>query len=183
MTTTYLDDFMEKMATVPNDANRFLRLIRNLDKKLDELQVSLVPQQNKFLSTLKDLKEKKITEVSPAVKAEYDQICKKQKEIYGLSKEKKEIAEQLHTEISKYHEQLGNELKNKQKDKPKEEEQRRRKVKAEANKLNSSNRKEEYFYDPKDCQYCYCGKAGYGGMVECDNPYCEREWFHMTCID
>jgi hypothetical protein len=31
---SYLDDFMDKMITVPNDINRFLRLIRRLDKKL-----------------------------------------------------------------------------------------------------------------------------------------------------
>lgn len=58
---TYLDDFMEKMVTVPNDANRFLRLIRNLDRRVDELNQSLIPQQARFLVQVKDLKEKKIT--------------------------------------------------------------------------------------------------------------------------
>ena len=31
--TTYLDEFMDKMYLVPNDINRYLRLIRNLDKR------------------------------------------------------------------------------------------------------------------------------------------------------
>jgi hypothetical protein len=31
--TTYLDEFMDRMYLVPNDVNRCLRLIRNLDKK------------------------------------------------------------------------------------------------------------------------------------------------------
>ena len=34
MSNTYLDDFMDKMITVPNDINRFLRLIRKLDKRV-----------------------------------------------------------------------------------------------------------------------------------------------------
>jgi hypothetical protein len=58
--TTYLDDFMDKMVTVPNDINRFLRLIRNLDKRVDSIQALLIPQQNKFLAQVKELKEKKI---------------------------------------------------------------------------------------------------------------------------
>lgn len=62
MTTpnTYLDDFMDKMITVPNDVNRFLRLIRKLDKKVEELQTALTPQQNKFLAQVKELRDKKV---------------------------------------------------------------------------------------------------------------------------
>ena len=61
MTTpnSYLDDFMDKMVTVPNDVNRFLRLIRKLDKKVEELQASLHLQQNKFLQQTKEFKDKK----------------------------------------------------------------------------------------------------------------------------
>jgi hypothetical protein len=51
--TTYLDDFMDKMVTVPNDINRFLRLIRHLDKRVDTIQATLIPQQNKFLAQVK----------------------------------------------------------------------------------------------------------------------------------
>lgn len=67
--STYLDDFMEKMSTIPNDVNRHLRLIRNLDRRVDELQAQLVPQQNKFIAAVKELKEKKISELTPALKA------------------------------------------------------------------------------------------------------------------
>lgn len=54
--TTYLDDFMDKMVTVPNDVNRFLRLIRTLDKRMDQVQASLLPQQAKFLAQVKELR-------------------------------------------------------------------------------------------------------------------------------
>ena len=53
MANTYLDDFMDKMITVPNDINRFLRLIRKLDKRAEDVQASLIPLQNKFLASLK----------------------------------------------------------------------------------------------------------------------------------
>ena len=97
MTTpnSYLDDFMDKMITVPNDVNRFLRLIRKLDKKAEEIQATLIPQQAKFIAQVKELKEKKITELPPPLKSEYDAISKKQKDLWGYSKEKKDIAEQL----------------------------------------------------------------------------------------
>ncbi len=51
--SSYLDDFMDKLITVPNDINRFLRLIRKLDKRAEEIQAVLLPMQNKFLASVK----------------------------------------------------------------------------------------------------------------------------------
>lgn len=86
MTTpnTYLDDFMDKMITVPNNTNRLLRLIRKLDKKAEDIQTTLIPQQTRFLSQFKELKDKQVTEL-PVLKM--DIIALKQKDIYGYSKE------------------------------------------------------------------------------------------------
>lgn len=67
MTTpnTYLDDFMDKMITVPNDTNRLLRLIRKLDKNSEEIQIELLPLQTRFLNQVKELKDKKVNELTP----------------------------------------------------------------------------------------------------------------------
>ena len=67
MTTpnTYLDDFMDKMITVPNDTNRLLRLIRKLDKNSEEIQTELLPLQTRFLNQVKELKDKKVSELTP----------------------------------------------------------------------------------------------------------------------
>ena len=54
--TTYLDEFMDKMYLIPNDVNRYLRLIRNLDKRAESFQISLNQTQAKFLSQFKDYK-------------------------------------------------------------------------------------------------------------------------------
>jgi hypothetical protein len=51
--TTYLDEFMDKMYLVPNDVNRYLRLIRNLDKRAENVQLSLNQIQSKFLTQVK----------------------------------------------------------------------------------------------------------------------------------
>ena len=66
---SYLDDFMDKMVTVPNDINRFLRLIRKLDKRVEEIQGSLFSQQARFVQQVKELKDRKMTELTPTLKA------------------------------------------------------------------------------------------------------------------
>ena len=76
---SYLDDFMDKMVTVPNDVNRFLRLIRKLDKRTEDIQASLLPLQARFLQQTKELKDRKITELTPAMKVELENITKKQR--------------------------------------------------------------------------------------------------------
>ncbi|RKF62551.1 putative phd-finger domain-containing protein [Erysiphe neolycopersici] len=33
-----------------------------------------------------------------------------------------------------------------------------------------------------DRKYCTCRSVSYGDMVGCDNPNCEFEWFHWSCV-
>ncbi|KAJ7849110.1 hypothetical protein B0H14DRAFT_2766153 [Mycena olivaceomarginata] len=35
--------------------------------------------------------------------------------------------------------------------------------------------------DPNESRYCYCDQVSFGEMIACDDPRCEREWFHLTC--
>lgn len=35
--------------------------------------------------------------------------------------------------------------------------------------------------DPNEPKYCYCGRGSYGTMIACENPKCEKEWFHLEC--
>ena len=39
---------------------------------------------------------------------------------------------------------------------------------------NVQRKKEDFLYDPKEDQFCYCGGTSYGDMVFCENLYCER---------
>lgn len=81
MSNTYLDDFMDKMITVPNDVNRYLRLIRKLDKRVEEVQATLLPLQSKFLAQVKELREKKMGELPLQMRAELELIQRKQQEL------------------------------------------------------------------------------------------------------
>lgn len=57
-------------------------------------------------------------------------------------------------------------------------------MKMDANKMAQPNKKEDFYYDfSKDPQYCYCGRHSFGQMVACENPFCEREWFHIVCLE
>lgn len=71
MSNTYLDDFMDKMITVPNDINRYLRLIRKLDKRVEDLQGSLNTLQAKFLTQVKELRDRKGAELPVQLKLDY----------------------------------------------------------------------------------------------------------------
>ncbi|EPQ56664.1 hypothetical protein GLOTRDRAFT_138331 [Gloeophyllum trabeum ATCC 11539] len=37
--------------------------------------------------------------------------------------------------------------------------------------------------NPDEPRYCFCNQVSYGEMIACDNPNCEREWFHYGCVD
>lgn len=36
--------------------------------------------------------------------------------------------------------------------------------------------------DPDEPVYCFCSQVSFGDMIACDNPNCEREWFHYPCV-
>jgi len=40
---------------------------------------------------------------------------------------------------------------------------------------------QELSIDPNEPRYCYCNQVSYGEMIACDNPDCNREWFHLGC--
>ncbi|KRW99767.1 Zinc finger, FYVE/PHD-type [Pseudocohnilembus persalinus] len=40
----------------------------------------------------------------------------------------------------------------------------------------------EWEINPAEPTYCFCNKASYGEMVQCENEFCEKEWFHYDCV-
>ncbi|EME50110.1 hypothetical protein DOTSEDRAFT_68845 [Dothistroma septosporum NZE10] len=41
----------------------------------------------------------------------------------------------------------------------------------------------EEYIDPQEPRYCVCGDVSWGTMIACDNDDCEKEWFHLDCVD
>ncbi|KAJ6500333.1 hypothetical protein C8R45DRAFT_65029 [Mycena sanguinolenta] len=37
--------------------------------------------------------------------------------------------------------------------------------------------------DPNESRYCYCDQVSFGEMIACDDPRCQREWFHLSCTN
>ncbi|KAJ5818471.1 hypothetical protein N7474_004062 [Penicillium riverlandense] len=36
--------------------------------------------------------------------------------------------------------------------------------------------------DANEPRYCICGDVSFGTMICCENPDCDREWFHLNCV-
>jgi len=36
--------------------------------------------------------------------------------------------------------------------------------------------------DPNEPTYCICGQVAFGEMISCDDPKCDKEWFHVQCV-
>ncbi|KAF8522151.1 hypothetical protein BU17DRAFT_44769 [Hysterangium stoloniferum] len=47
--------------------------------------------------------------------------------------------------------------------------------------VTSVDAPQELSIDPDEPRYCYCNQVSYGEMIACDNPDCNREWFHLGC--
>ena len=62
---SFLEEYMQKLGVAPTDVNRYLQLIRFLDKKVQDLEPKLLTQQKKFDLKMKEVKEKKMKEVPP----------------------------------------------------------------------------------------------------------------------
>ena len=61
--------------------------------------------------------------------------------------------------------------------------------KIEENNLSHNSSFEDITYKeidgkigPKEPIYCFCNYVSYGNMIKCDNPKCEKEWFHFHCV-
>ena len=64
---------------------------------------------------------------------------------------------------------------------------KKKKVRTETKVLgrpsDKKDQNKEWLYDKDQPAYCYCGQGSFGEMVECEYPFCEREWFHRDCLN
>lgn len=91
---SYLEEFTEKLGVMSIDSNRYLRHIRMLDQKMDEMKPMLESKQKEFLDKVKASKDRK--QDQKALEDELIELEKIQKLLYGMALEKVKVSEQLH---------------------------------------------------------------------------------------
>lgn len=177
---SYMDDFIHRLNMIPPQADHLLRQIRTLDREVEQLRLDLDPRRQAFLTRLHRWTDKRGTKIRAEAEAEYRRIATLEDQIEAHSKEKVALAERLYTLIHEPTEKLEKELQQRGLDRPEEEGGKKKRGKKPARK---GLKRSEWEYDPNEPRYCYCSRPSYGEMVMCENTYCEREWFHVDCID
>lgn len=177
---SYIDDFIHRLNLIPPQADRLLRSIRQTDRDVELLRLRLDPLRCSFLAKLEAWSDKRPAKLRAELEEDYRQILKLENEMEGRSREKIATAENLYTLIHEPTEKLDRELQQRGVEKGGEEEGKKKRGKKPARK---GGKRGEWEYDPNEPKYCYCGRPSYGEMVMCENTYCEREWFHVDCLD
>ncbi len=154
-----IEELLDKLGSVPIDSNRSLRLIRELDIKLQE--------RLEHMRTLPPGKEKSILK----------------KECLGLQDEKIKLAQKFENIIKTSIEHLNQEISftveriNAQGQpiiephydpKPKKKKDKKTYTETQLGEIREV--------------YCFCRTYKEGNMIECENPFCKFKWFHFECV-
>jgi hypothetical protein len=107
----FLEDYLEHIATLPNEIKRNLELMRNLDKDGSKSMKELEEAEKKFLADVKKKGSKKTSAVDEGV---YDaallEIKSKRQKVQQTVDEKVQIAEQMTADCDIYIDKLDAEL-------------------------------------------------------------------------
>eukprot|EP01006_Ploeotia_vitrea_P016548 TRINITY_DN47271_c0_g1_i2.p2 TRINITY_DN47271_c0_g1~~TRINITY_DN47271_c0_g1_i2.p2 ORF type:complete len:218 (+),score=112.21 TRINITY_DN47271_c0_g1_i2:24-656(+) len=184
---TFLENFLDSIKTLPNDFQRILLLIGEVDAKTQVLDVELRSAQEEVLKIANSRKGKQEVPVD-----KLKLVRSKQAELNSLLLEKEALAEQARVYIGSYRSRLERDLKEFEEQlgpdgvppDPFAVQQSRRPSRRKSRdpsyylKINPPPRDPL----PSDDVYCYCRQVSHGEMVACDNANCEIEWFHFVCV-
>ncbi len=177
-----MDDFIHRLNMIPPQADSLLRQIRKLDKEVEDLQIRLYPLRELFLQQVVGWGDKRAIKARQEMDQDFRQIVRIENDIETKSKEKVSIAERLYNLIHQPTEKLDKEIMQRGLDKTYEDDGGLKKKRGKK-PARKSLKRNEWEYDPNEPKYCYCGKPSYGEMVMCENTCCEREWFHVECLE
>lgn len=112
-----LDELMDRLATVPIDINRSLRLIRMLDEKAVALQENFKEERKNFIKEVKQMRHFRVEPLPENLINKAAELKHKCIQLIAYQKEKKDIADQLHSSIREHQRYLAKELKTRCKNK------------------------------------------------------------------
>jgi hypothetical protein len=155
-----IEELLYKISNVPVDSNRTLRLIRELDLKLEH-------------------KVERVKDPSTTAKEKSALV----KECLALQDEKIKLAMKLENIIKTSIDHLNEEIEITTKKInlsgqpiPESVSEAKPKKKKEKQVIVESQLGENREI------YCFCRTYKEGNMIECDNPYCKFKWFHFDCV-
>ncbi|OMJ69911.1 hypothetical protein SteCoe_32238 [Stentor coeruleus] len=189
---SYLEEFVNSIGYLPGEVCRSLELIKLLDDNAKAIIEELPILSIQYFSTL-EKEQGKVIENADILQ----NIRNKQQKALSLSEEKIAISKQLLDMIDFHTIKLKQDLEAYKKEVATENEAAEEKIiKKQKNErtIMDMDIPMSMFIDNPEMQegfdmtndenkaYCYCGKGSYGEMIECENPNCKREWFHMECV-
>lgn len=190
-----MENFLESIKGLPNDIERNMMWIRNLDQHVSDLEVDLESRSEKLL---------RVQNISDVHVRELEQLRKLQSKLHILSLEKIALAEQAHETLTGFVTRLEEDFPRFESDG--QVQGRWKSINgrfdsdfdedaedgADGNDEEESNRDDDSddgvdADDNDDVEeekvFCSCRKVSFGEMILCEAPSCRYKWFHLGCVN
>eukprot|EP00045_Choanoeca_perplexa_P014443 m.170030 g.170030 ORF g.170030 m.170030 type:complete len:194 (+) comp16678_c0_seq4:155-736(+) len=165
MASYLLEQYLERVASLPGDLERNFTLMQDLDTKAAALVEVLDGDCQVFLEDVGSMSRSDRRTQLKEIQGNFEQAM-------NYSEDKVSLAVQIYETVDKHIRQLDADLS---------------KMDAEtADAIHPSDRTkasvEDMPVDPNEPTYCICHQVSYGEMIGCDNKHCPLEWFHYACV-
>ncbi|KAF3793521.1 PHD finger protein [Nymphaea thermarum] len=203
----FLDDFLARIDSLPQELYCKYSLMRNLDKTLQAALQRKNEQrcEREIEEIRRGVESGNITPDTSHIRFS-NEALDEQKRCMTIADEKVSLAQKAYNMVDAHIQELDKYLKKFDEDLRRERELTGAHVVEEQNvggsvrsgKAGESNRGRkksrlttateapcmdlELPVDPNEPTYCFCNQVSYGEMVACDNPDCKIEWFHFGCV-
>ncbi|XP_064608857.1 inhibitor of growth protein 1-like isoform X2 [Liolophura sinensis] len=201
---TYLENYLDAMENLPDDLQRSVSQLRELDSQCKEvegpgkkrafnaLQRGLIRCQEigddkiQLLAVVIDHIENRTRQLDQDLENLDPSTGKEDKPdepaLQTTVTAKKIEAEKVENKSNKrQRRQKQHDLVIREEDK-REEKAPKKKKKRKTKKDKEGDRSPIEPIDPDEPTYCLCDQVSYGEMIGCDNDDCPIEWFHFNCV-
>eukprot|EP00252_Welwitschia_mirabilis_P026338 TRINITY_DN8626_c0_g1_i1.p1 TRINITY_DN8626_c0_g1~~TRINITY_DN8626_c0_g1_i1.p1 ORF type:complete len:231 (-),score=55.07 TRINITY_DN8626_c0_g1_i1:745-1437(-) len=204
---TFLEEFINNIASLPSELHRNYELMRELDMQLQELQRQNEERCEHEIEEIRRGAESGNITPDASVFRFSDEVLAEQKDCSAIADEKVALAVEAYDLVDGHIQRLDKYMKRF------DEELRRERERelsggaaAPDHSVDSSGRQGrghdtgkagrkrshsvaepinmdlDLPVDPNEPTYCFCNQVSYGEMIACDNPECKIEWFHFGCV-
>ncbi|WAQ98683.1 ING1-like protein [Mya arenaria] len=193
---TYLENYLETMDNLPDDLQRIVTQLRELDIQCRTILKDTEQHKETYLREESGQVKKKAFIAIKRALVRCQEIGDEKLHLLTLINE---FIENRQRQLEQDRENLGNffdptsssasvkdhdkeeiipqppVVNNIKEDKPKKKKKRKTKKDKEQSPIDPP-------IDPDEPTYCLCQQVSYGEMIGCDNDACAIEWFHFNCV-